>query len=402
MPFAALPAFARRGPAWIGRTGLCVAACLASAAGGAGVRELTPEVRARLFAPTASVKLAAPAVTLRLDATDSSGHYKCAYLRAYVNGRGPFVFLLDTGASYSVVSSRVVAAARAPVVFDRGGHRDIVRIARMTIGGVTLDDLWAVRTDDNPGVDGLLGFPAFGASDLLFDFNARRLTISTAPIPLTGAFELPYLAPFNVPTVPVAIGGRTIQTLIDTGDDAFGLELRSAELAGATFVHPPIAAGDVLNGETVQSTSLTTLKEPVVLGPVHADRAVVGINDSLPVGDFGYDMLRQFRFAIDPARGTIRFQPLFSGRRFEIRGDRTPGFGIVLRTGRVSRVVQGSAAERAGMKAGDRIVAIDGRPLGAFGQKRWDALLGLGRPLSVRWERGSSRYEAVLPVVESR
>jgi hypothetical protein len=379
-----------------------LAACLASTADSAGVRELTPEVRAKLFAATASVKLTGPAVTLRLDATDSSGHYKCPYLRVYVNGQGPFVFLLDTGAAYSVVSSRVVQAARTPVMFDRGGHRDIVRIASMTVGGVTLQDLWAVHTDDNPGVDGLLGFPAFGASNLLFDLKARRLTVSTAPMPLKRAFKLPYLMPLNVPTIPLVIGGRTIQTLIDTGDDAYGLELRSDELTGARFVHPPRTAGNVLNGETVQPTSVTTLKYRVALGPVHADGAVIGINDLLPVGDLGYKVLRQFRLAFDPARRIVRFEPLSTGNRFEIRADPTPGFTIALETGEIRSVVHDSAAERAGVASGDHIVAIDGRPVTAFDRRSWDVLLNRARHLTVRWDHEGARHRAVLPVVEPR
>lgn len=49
------------------------------------------------------------------------------------------------------------------------------------------------------------------------------------------SFALPYDAPLNVPTVPVQIGGRTVPILLDTGDDAFGFEVRSSELGDAAL-----------------------------------------------------------------------------------------------------------------------------------------------------------------------
>jgi hypothetical protein len=46
--------------------------------------------------------------------------------------------------------------------------------------------------------------------------------------------------------------------------------------------------------------------------------AAVAINDDLPIGDLGYEALRQFLFEIDPARRTVTFEPLFRGKVFRI------------------------------------------------------------------------------------
>ena len=59
---------------------------------------------------------------------DRNGFYECPYFQVYVNGKGPFTFLFDTGSSYTLVSDRVVEAARPAVAFDRGGERDVVRL----------------------------------------------------------------------------------------------------------------------------------------------------------------------------------------------------------------------------------------------------------------------------------
>ncbi|HEX4301705.1 MAG TPA: aspartyl protease family protein [Rhizomicrobium sp.] len=365
-------------------------------------RDLTPEVRAMIFAPTGEVHLAQAIVTIPLKGTDHQGFYKCPYMQVYVNGRGPFTFEFDTGGSYTVVSSKVVAAARAPVVFDRAGHRDVVRLARLAIGGATLNGVWAIQ-DDTFGVDGVLGFRSFGNSNLLFDLAAHRLTVSASPIPLTKGFELPYEMPFNIPTIPMTIGHRSVPTLIDTGDDAFAWEMRSVEIGDAAFQHPPIAGPVVLNAANEQTTSVTTLVEPLGLGPWHADAPVLAINDDLPVGDIGVDVVSQFRMEFEPSRRVVVFEPLFAGNRFTVPAERTPGFRLAFDgTGTVLGVVPGSAVALAGMARGAKIISVDGRPAAGLDRRAWDARLETDAPLAVRWSSAGTEHNATVPITEMR
>ena len=297
---------------------LITAFLLAVMSAPAQAQELTPEARARLFASTADVQLDADIVRVPMRGTDWGGHSKCPYFRVTVNGGGPFTFLYDTGAAYLIISSKVAAAAHASVVFDRHGRRDVVHVDRLSLGGVTVSDVLAI-VDDSWGVDGVIGFPTLGKANVLFDFSRREILVSRKPTAMPGSFTLPYLSPFNVPTVPVGIGGRTVPVLIDTGDDAYALEIRSSELGSAAIVHPPLAAAAVMNGATKQQTATTTLRDPVTLGPMRALNAEIAINDDLPVGDFGYGALKQFRFEIRPSQGTIAFQPLIRGKLFDLR-----------------------------------------------------------------------------------
>jgi hypothetical protein len=287
-------------------------------------RDLTPAIKARLFAPTADVRLTRPVVKIAMRGTDQKGNRKCPYFRVYVNGKGPFTFVYDLGASYTLVSSKVVEATKANVVFDRGGQRDVVQLDRLSLGGVALHNLWAIQDDtfvSAVGVDGIIGFPALGEMNVLFDLSRREIRVSRTPIPMSGSFSLRYEAPFNVPTIPVRIGSRTVPILIDTGDDAYGLEIRSSELGDAAVTHPPQLAAAVMNGATKQQTFVTSLRDPVVLGQVSAVNGEIAINDDLPVGDFGYYALRQFRFQIEPKRHQVVFQPLFEGSEFKLRND---------------------------------------------------------------------------------
>lgn len=368
----------------------------------AAARELTPEVREHLFRRTETVLLHGAAVEIPMQGTDRRGYYRCPYFQVFVNGRGPFTFLYDTGAAYTVLGNRVVEAAGTPVVFDREGHRDVVRVDALRVGGVTLQNVWAIH-DDTFDVDGIIGFPAFGSMNVQFDFAARRLTVSRDRIALPGAFELPYVAPLNVPTVPVDIGGREIQLLIDTGDDAYGLELKEGELGTAPVEHPPAAAMSVRNGSNVQETKLTRLAVPLQLGKARAERAVVIVNDDLPVGDLGYEVLRQFRFAIDPGRGVVSFQPLFAGEQFKVGGPSNPGFEMSFDgSGKVSSVVANSNAARAGMESGDELLEIDGHPASSYSPRSWDRRMEEKRDVRVRWRHAGAERHARFPIRELR
>jgi hypothetical protein len=284
------------------------------AASTAQAQELTPEVHARLFDPSKHVALQVPVVRVPMRGTGRACNPKCPYFQAYVNGHGPFTFLFDTGAAYTLVSSRVVEAARTPVIVDRT-RRDVVHIDRLKIGGVTVSDLLAIE-DDTFQADGIIGFPTLGNMNLLFDLPRRQLSVSRKRIPMRNSFSLPYQAPLNVPTVPVEIGSQTVPILLDTGDDAYGFEIRSSELGDAALEHQPSAGPTVTNGANKQETRVATLKNPVKLGPVEAVHANFAINDDLPVGDFGEIVLWQFRFQIEPGRHRIEFEPLFRGKQF--------------------------------------------------------------------------------------
>jgi hypothetical protein len=270
-------------------------------------RELTPDQKSRLFSPSVDVRLNSNVVQIPMRGTDHAGNAKCPYFQVYVNGKGPFTFLYDTGATYMSVSTTVVAAAGAKIVVDRAGRRNVVALARLSIGGVEVRNAWAIE-DDSWRVDGVIGFPTLGDANVLFDLVSRKMFVSRQPIPMPRSFTLPLDREIPVPAVPVGIGSRVVPVAIDTGDDAYALELRSIDLGNAAFAYPPTSAGTVMNGTTKQRTAVTVLWEPVTLGPLRVLRPEIAINDDLPVSDFGYDALRQFRVQIDPKRRTATFQ----------------------------------------------------------------------------------------------
>jgi predicted aspartyl protease len=109
-------------------------------------------------------------------------------LAVWLNGRGPFRFLLDTGSTNTAVSPRTAESIRAPVVAKApmgsvAGSRmtQVVRIDSLGVGPVHVDDLLAsiVELSTVPGeedLDGVIGQDALGSLRYTIDFRERHVT----------------------------------------------------------------------------------------------------------------------------------------------------------------------------------------------------------------------------------
>jgi len=108
-----------------------------------------------------------------------------------VNGRGPFKFIVDSGADTSVVGLRVARELQlplgTPVIRDGMTNRNIVdrvKVAQLTVGSSTVDNLElpALRETDVGG-DGLIGIDALSEQRLMLDFEKHLIKVEDATIP---------------------------------------------------------------------------------------------------------------------------------------------------------------------------------------------------------------------------
>ncbi len=177
-------------------------------------------------------------------------------VHAWVNGQGPYLFLVDTGCSFPLALDATVADQLGlPLIGDtdntdgagRVEIRELRGVEALDLGGVRFasvaaltDDFRFVAPDDKPFV-GLIGFPLF--ADLLtsIDFVDDRLTFQRGSLDLGDDHVVAYEDWSGLPHVPFDIGSSTVQALVDTGSplglslpwearDRFGIqgELRDA------------------------------------------------------------------------------------------------------------------------------------------------------------------------------
>ncbi len=365
--------------------------------------ELPAAVRSAYQIGTRDVTLRTDPARIPLRGSDWYGNSACPYFRAIVNGRGPFSFLLDTGASYTFVSEKLVKAARLTVVSHAPGHHVIVRIRELQLGPVVIRNDFAV-VEDGLEDDAIFGFNSFASDYLTLDVRDRVLLVATKPIRLSPRAQwIPYVLRHRVPVIALRLDSKALPTLIDTGDDAYAWEATSADLHGLLFDRAPLPSAKVYNPVTgFTRTMMTSVDGVLRLGAFSSSRPAVAVNEALPLADIGIDVVKQFVVEFDRMRQRVGFDPLFAGRQFAVPGEFTLGFYISYRKpGRhVSDVLPGMAPERAGMREGDAIVRLNGRPAESVTHAQWRELVRKKSPMQVEWKSGSTVRSAAFHVVE--
>lgn len=249
----------------------------------------------------------------------------------WINGAGPFVFAIDTGAGVSLLSRRVINEARLTVTKSRrplvGGlsTSPISSSQETRISGIALGSsdnkapgsfVAAIVTNLPGSIDGILDptevFKGYGYSvDLpnhelrVFDTATYRLRLND--VPHEGAVvrwvrEAGKDRPF------VRLGDGRL-ALLDTGS-SFGLALTDGRVAGGANHPRNDATINDLGGGRVQSRPVqpqTVTIGALVLNGVPSD-VLTGVAPGTPL-ILGRRALFPFKITFDPASRLIAFEP---------------------------------------------------------------------------------------------
>ena len=247
----------------------------------------------------------------------------------WINGAGPFVFAVDTGAGVSLISRNVVEGAKLRVTKSRrplvGGlstapiySDNEARITGLSLGrreNNVPGSFTAAVVNNLPGsIDGILDptevFSPFGFSvDLpnrelrVLDTSSHRLRLND--VPRDGAVVRWVREPGSHRPFVRFEDGRL--ALLDTGS-GFGLALNEPRSAGSN--HRRNDTTHDLGGGTVQSRQVTPQKVSIgtlVLNGVPTD-VLTGVAPGTPI-ILGRRALFPFRITFDPVARLIAFEP---------------------------------------------------------------------------------------------
>jgi hypothetical protein len=151
-----------------------------------------------------------------------------------INGKGPFLFLVDTGSSRSVVSdslARRLAIApidSAPVLTSTGRElRPIVRLDLTAIGAVRSEGLFASVVSSTQlaamvrGIEGIIGQDFLFAFNYTLDYRRQRLTWTAGEV-MDGDAQLPLIAQGGRYLVEIPSGEASPVRLVpDSGTNLF-------------------------------------------------------------------------------------------------------------------------------------------------------------------------------------
>ncbi|HEY0627477.1 MAG TPA: retroviral-like aspartic protease family protein [Allosphingosinicella sp.] len=247
-----------------------------------------------------------------------------------VNGRGPYRFLVDSGADTSVVGLRIANDLQLPLgtpaILNNMTARNLVdrvRVDELALGSSTVRNLQlpALREADLGG-EGMLGIDALVEQRLMMDFEKRLIQVEDARQPVK-----------RYPGEIVVVARRNRGQLILTEVRAAGLPLDAVIDTGSEITIGNLALRDRLiqkgRGKfwTITTTGVTGVTmelqlariSELTLGPITLRDVPMAFADVPPFGVFGLsdepalllgtDILETFRrVSLDFKSRKVRFQ----------------------------------------------------------------------------------------------
>lgn len=351
------------------------------------IRPLLAVLLALLLAVPAASQFAAPTVTFstprpvpqRFDLYRDTR----IFLAGEINGRAT-PMLLDSGASLTVLdrafAQNLGLTGGAPVAVHGAGGKErgeIHRGVRLKVGNIAFEGL-TVATMDLALVGKALGRPVpvvlgrdlFMSSIVTIDFDGR--SIGFAPrqgfVPSPSAREVRLRRRGPLHTLPVRIGELAphdaIFDLGNSGALSLSLEYHRAQPFFATLPAATGMGGGVGGLHEVRRVTLPSVE----IGGTRFERvpAQLGALAGGPyagLANAGIQLFRPFRLTLDLAADRMWLER--SAAPAEFSRDRA-GLFVTFEGDHyeVRHVTAGAPAARAGLKAGDRLVAVQGRKVG--------------------------------------
>ena len=234
-----------------------------------------------------------------------------------VNGAGPFRFIVDSGATRTVVSRRLAMLLALPeagtvTLHSVGGESQVstVKIGALMLTGLPPQPIVApVLEEEDLGAAGILGIDALANKKVVIDLVANRMTVEAAGHPHSS----------NRPDEIVVVARRRFGQLVLADADAAGQKIYAVVDTGSSITLGNLVLRDKLvrrkrldarsidivdvAGHTIQG-HYGRIGE-IRLGPAHIQETTIAFSDAhafvrFGLGDkpamlLGMDLLRGFR-----------------------------------------------------------------------------------------------------------
>jgi aspartyl protease/PDZ domain-containing protein len=349
------------------------------------------------------------------------------FVNIKINGQGPFHCILDTGADFVITpetAKRLGLQSRPQGTTGGTGEKQVdvstAHVGEVKVGNAVVRELEAavINTSDCRNVfgsvvwDATLGLPLFQKYAVKIDYEKQRVTFFepgefSAP---ARASIVPFELPLQIPVVKVRLDGVAGRMGVDTGARSSLLlygpfveanqlrEKYEKKMAGITGW----GIGGPIRSEVARGGSLrigeVVIREPLVRLPLQKSGLTTGTHLD---GLIGPDVLSQFvvYFNYEKRWVALEKSPRYGARIVYDRLGAWLGQGEGSFT--VLDVVKGGPAEESGLRVGDEIWSVDGKPaaglvLPEVRDRMRTANAGTKVSLEIRKGEGRKRVEVVL------
>jgi hypothetical protein len=341
-------------------------------------------------------------VTMHDDAkhTTTPMHFQGNVLlvEASINGSRSMPFILDTGGHAILTEDTakqlgLISQGKGISTGSGPGSMSLAytKVAKLTMGAAEIRDQpflvmpygysFAER-GEKPSIAGILGLEIFERFAVTFDYDHAQLVLQPfdhgSPPAAAKGNGLPLRFTFDMPVVDASLDGKRGVFGIDTGNSGFLLLFPQwAEREGLIAHYAkgyPQTTGGVGGAFLSHIAHIRSLQlgDATVGNPLaqltRADAGAVG--NPTEAGNIGQDVLSRFNVHFDYRRQTMTLLPRnpLPPRRFATAGLRASKLDAQHADRfKVSWVVPGGPAAEAGLRKGDEIVEVDGKPVQTIG-----------------------------------
>lgn len=334
---------------------------------------------------------------------------RMVFLPLAIDTSGPLWFVLDSGAGASTIDRARAKSIGLSTFGQAQGHGAgtgsyevrfasgpvTLRLPGLSVFDQTLavTDLAGLEASLGRRVDGILGADFFYNFVVTVDYGRRIVTVAdtAAAPPPAGAEVLPLEIENDLPFVHARLtvpGNPTqdVRLLVDSGSgDAVDHPLILKSTGRLVDVTTGVGLGKATRGVLgrVDTLAFGRLR---LTGAPSACCGGTGVSSAL----LGGRVLDRFSVTFDYVHGTLTLVPnAHLHDPFAVDAS-----GLVLRSAkggavfRVAKVIKGSPAEAAGVRAADEVTAVDGRPASEFTLDQVEAVLEQsGRRIRLAVER---------------
>ena len=239
-----------------------------------------------------------------------------------VNGQGPFLFGIDTGAQggpridSSLVEKLRLKASGQVSVTDPSGRNpqtvDTVKLDSVAIGGLRFSDVTAVSRNfkNSPRplkVDGVLGLSLFSEYLVTLDFPAKLLRVARGELPKAdGAEILDYKSEGGISLVELSVGSTKIKAHLDSGNMIGAFVFPASFVEKLTQASEPVVVGRARSASGEMEVKQVQIKEMVRLGRYEFPDATITFPALGDTGNVGAKILSQFAVTFDQQHQRVR------------------------------------------------------------------------------------------------
>ena len=242
-----------------------------------------------------------------------------------INGKGPYRFIVDTGAAGTVISNELARELKLPALqhaqMGRPGSSTpldayVTKIDSLEIGGARAEGMAAVYSDlsrltsmkpseDAPrGVLSAVNFPGWIIS---IDFIGARLGIEKGDLP--GADDrttFEWTNSESIPTVPLRMADQTFQAHVDSGSGS-GITLSTSSAARLKLTEKRLDKTPARFVDSSFPVTYAKLDAAVTIGKVVVTNPTIRYHDGSAPANIGQEVLHAFIVRVDAKNRRVQF-----------------------------------------------------------------------------------------------